>query len=60
MRMNIDAAQREQRGRTGYAGTAISPVVLEWMTRPVRPPPTPDETALNVVVTLESLGRRSQ
>src|SRR5438477_186655 len=36
---------------------AFSPVVLEWTTSAVRPPPTPELTALKVVVTLGSPGR---
>jgi hypothetical protein len=35
-------------------------VVVEVMTRPVSPPPTPEETALKVVFTLGSPGKRSK
>src|SRR5215211_6663676 len=39
---------------------AISPVVLDWMTKPVSPPPTPDEMVLKDVNTLGSPGSRSK
>src|SRR6266508_3940312 len=39
---------------------ATSPVVVDVITRPVSPPPTPDVTASNDVLTLSSPGKNSK